>query len=138
MNSKELMKMFSHLPNHLVSPVWHMSLPINWLLELADNFPRFCFGSSGKYWQVGSYEWEQRCDLAFNSIAKNGQVPYIHMLRGLNMAGKRWPFASADSVNVARNYKDKDKDPEKMARAIDSIQSPLQWDNMMVQKELAV
>ena len=46
------------------------------------------------------------------------------------MAGKRWPFASADSVNVARNFKDKGKykDPEKMARAIDSVQTPVLWD----------
>jgi len=123
----------------LSAVVWHMGSSIKYLHKLIDSeYPKICFGSSGKYWQVGSYEWEQRCDLAFNSIVKNGKVPYIHMLRGLNMAGKRWPFASADSVNVARNYKDKDKDPEKMARAIDSIQSPLQWENMMLQKELAV
>ena len=96
-----------------------MTKKIKYLHKLIDSeYPKICFGSSGKYWQVGSYEWEQRCDLAFNSIVKNGQVPYIHMLRGLNMAGKRWPFASADSVNVARNYKDKDKDPEKMAQAM--------------------
>ena len=43
------------------------------------------------------------------------------------MSGKRWPFASADSVNVSRNYKSSNRCPEKMAREIDSIQCPIYW-----------
>lgn len=126
---KELMKMFSHLPNHLVSPVWHMSLPINWLLELADNFPRFCFGSSGKYWQVGSSVWCRRADEAWNELTKRGHKSWVHMMRGLALCGDVYPFASADSTNVARNFKNKGSQmcPERMARRIDSIQSPLTW-----------
>ena len=126
---KELMKMFSHLPNHLVSPVWHMSLPINWLLELADNFPRFCFGSSGKYWQVGSSVWCRRADEAWNELTKRGHKSWVHMMRGLALCGDVYPFASADSTNVARNFKNKGSQicPERMARRIDSIQSPLKW-----------
>lgn len=126
---KELMKMFSHLPNHLVSPVWHMSLPINWLLELADNFPRFCFGSSGKYWQVGSSVWCRRADEAWNELTKRGHKSWVHMMRGLSLCGDVYPFASADSTNVARNFKNKGSEtcPERMARRIDSVQSPLKW-----------
>lgn len=126
---KELMKMFSHLPNHLVSPVWHMSLPINWLLELADNFPRFCFGSSGKYWQVGSSVWCRRADEAWNELTKRGHKSWVHMMRGLALCGDVYPFASADSTNVARNFKNKGSQicPERMARRIDSVQSPLKW-----------
>jgi len=126
---KELMKMFSHLPNHLVSPVWHMSLPINWLLELADNFPRFCFGSSGKYWQVGSSVWCRRADEAWNELTKRGHKSWVHMMRGLSLCGDVYPFASADSTNVARNFKNKGSQmcPERMARRIDSVQSPLKW-----------
>ena len=62
------------------------------------------------------------------------------MLRGLAQAGKRWPFASADSVNVARNYKDSSADPEKMARRIDGVQCPLHWnaDLTVHQMELAI
>jgi len=126
---RELMKMFSHLSNHLVSPVWHMSLPINWLLELADNFPRFCFGSSGKYWQVGSSVWCRRADEAWNELTKRGHKSWVHMMRGLSLCGDVYPFASADSTNVARNFKNKGSEtcPERMARRIDSVQSPLKW-----------
>ena len=126
---RELMKMFSHLSNYLVSPVWHMSLPINWLLELADNFPRFCFGSSGKYWQVGSSVWCRRADEAWNELTKRGHKSWVHMMRGLALCGDVYPFASADSTNVARNFKNKGSQicPERMARRIDSVQSPLKW-----------
>lgn len=115
-------------PKSLGVPVWHMGLSFDYLLELCDNWPRVCFGSSGKYWQVGSPAWERRADEAFNAIAKRHKIiPWIHMLRGLALSGKRWPFASADSVNVARNFKDTDAHPEYMARLIDSVQSPHTW-----------
>ena len=58
------------------------------------------------------------------------------MLRGLAQSGKGWPFASADSVNVARNYKDKKTCPEKMARAIDSVQCPIKWEHKPEQQSL--
>lgn len=109
------------------APVWHMGLPIDYLLELVEAWPRVCFGSSGAYWQVGSPAWERRADEAFNELAKRGPLPWIHMLRGLALSGDRWPFASADSVNVARNFKDGNTCPERMARRIDAIQCPIKW-----------
>lgn len=109
-------------------PVWHMGLPVDYLLELADSWPRLCFGSSERYWQVGSATWARRCDEAFNALAKrHPRLPWIHMLRGLAMAGDRWPFASADSANVARNFKDTSTCPERMARRIDAVQCPVAW-----------
>ncbi len=103
-------------PRQLGAPVWHMGLPVDYLLALADEWPRVCFGSSEQYWQVGSAAWESRCDEAFNALAKRHRhLPWVHMLRGLALAGDRWPFASADSVNVARNFKDSDTCPERMA-----------------------
>lgn len=119
--------------SQLSAPVWHMALPIDWLLELTDNFPRVCFGSSGKYWQVGSEAWERRADEAFNAMVKRGHLPWVHMLRGLALCGDRWPFASADSVNVALNFKGSKSRgtpevcPERMARNIDARQSPIKW-----------
>lgn len=115
------------LPKHLSAPVWHLGLSIKWLLELADDWPRICFGSSGSYWQVGSELWERRCDEAFNALERRNLRPWVHMLRGLDLAGDRWPFASADSVNVARNFKDKPMCPERMARRIDAVQCPVKW-----------
>ncbi|OOO22724.1 hypothetical protein [Agrobacterium pusense] len=114
-------------PKTLSAPVWHTGLSIDYLLELAENWPRICFGSSGAYWQVGSAAWERRTDEAFNALEKRGIRPWVHMLRGLAMCGDRWPFASADSVNVARNFKDTPICPERMARRIDAVQCPFKW-----------
>lgn len=124
-------------PRALGAPVWHLALPIDYLLELVDQWPRVCFGSSGAYWQVGSDAWARRVDEAFNALArKHRYLPWIHMLRGLNLAGDRWPFASADSVNVARNFKDSDTCPERMARNIDARQCPVRWHMRPEQMEL--
>lgn len=115
-------------PPALSGPVWHMGLPIDWLLELADNWPRVCFGSTQQYWQVGTDAWCRRADEAFNALAKRHRhLPWIHMLRGMSLSGDRWPFASVDSVNVARNFKDFDLDPERMARRLDAVQCNGVW-----------
>lgn len=108
------------LPRELSAPVWHMGLPVDWLLEIAGEWPRICFGSSGAFWQVGSEAWERRADEAWNALEQRGLRPWVHMLRGLDLADERWPFASADSVNVARNFKCRRMCPERMARVIDS------------------
>jgi hypothetical protein len=54
----------------------------------------------------------------------------------LAQAGKHWPFASADSANVARNFKDKPQCPELMARKIDSVQCPIRWEKQVEQSEM--
>lgn len=118
------------------APVWHMGLPIDYLLELSEAWPRVCFGSSGRFWQVGSDEWCRRADEAFNALAKRGPLPWVHMLRGLALSGDRWPFASADSVNVARNFKDGPTCPERMARRIDAVQNPITWQLKAEQKDM--
>lgn len=120
----------------LGAPVWHMALPIGYLIELCERWPRVCFGSSGRYWQVGSPAWAQRADEAFNEIERRGLRPWVHMLRGLALCGDRWPFASADSVNVARNFKDSNVCPERMARRIDAIQCPPRWIIRAQQEEM--
>jgi hypothetical protein len=131
---KDLLKTW---PFHisLGAPVWHMGMSLDYLQFLCEKYPKVCFGSSGKYWEVGSDVWCGRADKAFNRIVQNNYVPHIHMLRGLAQAGRRWPFASADSVNVARNFKDKPQCPEKMARKIDSIQTPVSWQSQPEQME---
>lgn len=113
----------------LGSPVWHINLSFDYLSFLIDNYSKVCFGSSGEYWQIGSEKWNRRIDDAFNYLlSKNKQMPWIHMLRGLSVGGERWPFASADSTNVARNFKTLNCDPEKMARKIDSFNCPIHWE----------
>ncbi len=120
----------------LAAPVWHMGEPLEVLLNFAQDFGRVCFGSSGAYWQVGSEPWCRRVDEAFNELARRGPIPWVHMLRGMAVAGKRWPFASVDSVNVARNFKDTNSCPEAMARVIDAVQCPVTWTPTFEQMEL--
>tara|TARA_Y100000310_G_scaffold339951_2_gene434233 strand:+ start:91 stop:768 length:678 start_codon:yes stop_codon:yes gene_type:complete len=124
-------------PYELSAPVWHLDEPVARLLRLALSFRRLCFGSSGKYWQVGSLAWERRCDEAFNALAKEGGLPWVHMMRGLGLGGKRWPFASADSVNVATSHSRLEVSPEYMAREIDAVQCPIVWNARPEQTEFA-
>lgn len=117
--------------------VWHFNEPIDHLIRLVDlGFGKVCFGSAGEYWQVGSPLWAERADEAFEALKSRGLNPWVHMLRGLAQCGKRWPFASADSVNVARNFKTARKDPEQMARKIDAVQCPVRWTSPGQQKDL--
>lgn len=116
-------------PKSAGAPVWHMGLDISYLLQIAEKWPRICFGSSDQYWQVGSDAWRRRADEAFNALAIRGHLPWlkVHMLRGLSLCGDRWPFSSADSVNVARNFKDTNICPDRMMSRIDAVQSPISW-----------
>lgn len=115
-------------PGHLSCAVWHMSLPIDWLKELVHTYPRIAFGSSGAYWRVGSKEWQDRADEAWEAIEATGARPWVHMMRGLKIAGGRWPFASADSTNIARNHASEKKCTREMAERLDAVQCPLRWD----------
>jgi hypothetical protein len=125
---KDFLKAWPY-PKHLSYAVWHMDLPISWLVELVDKYPNICFGSSGTYWKVLSKEWENRADEAWEAIDKTGSRPRVHMMRGLKVCGHRWPFASADSTNIARNHGSHKikKDTKEMAERIDSVQCPLKF-----------
>lgn len=116
-------------PLHLSCAVWHMALPLSWLAELIDTYPRIAFGSSGQYWKVNSPEWQKRADEAWSLIERTNSRPWVHMMRGLKLSDKRWPFASADSTNVARNFKNKgrEKCPKLMCDLIDAKQTPLKF-----------
>lgn len=115
-------------PKDRAAVVWHMDEPTDHMLRLIDlGFGKLAFGSAGRYWQIGSAAWRRRCDTAFNELARRGALPWVHMMRGLALAGGPWPFASADSANVARNYKDAGVCPGQMAERIDAVQSPVQW-----------
>lgn len=115
-------------PKDLSAPVWHLGLPIDWLLELSDKYPKICFGSSAEYWQVGSQSWRRRMDQAFEVLTKTRRhLPWIHGMRMLGQCGDKWPMASADSTNIARNHATRNIHPEIMATKIDSIQPAKRW-----------
>ena len=110
-------------PKEMSLPVWHLGLDMFYLAELVDEWPCVAFGSSAEYWKVGSERWCGRVDYAFDILSKHRHLPWVHMLRGLSVASKgRWPFASADSINIGRNFKDRKRCPESMANEIDAIQ----------------
>lgn len=119
------------------APVWHLGLPIDYLLELIDTWPKVCLGSSGAYWNVGGPSWCQRMDETFNAIAKARQfVPWLHGLRMLGQMEGGWPLASADSTNVAQNFKRDTGCAECKAYAIDVVQPPLRWSPRATQTDL--
>lgn len=115
-------------PKELSAPVWHLGLDLDWLLELADNWPRICFGSSGQYWEIGSTTWCRRMDEAFEALTRSRRhLPWIHGMRMLAQSDGPWPLASADSTNVARNYKRNQEHPDAMAGRIDALQPIKRW-----------
>ena len=115
-------------PRELSAPVWHLGLSLEWLVELATDWPRICLGSSGAYWQVGSPAWCERMDQAYEVLTRQfKRLPWVHGMRMLGQSGNRWPLASADSTNVARNFKRNQEHPDEMAGRIDAIQPAKRW-----------
>jgi hypothetical protein len=110
------------------APVWHLHEPLDRLKRLCAGYERVCFGSSAAYSQVGSEHWHQRVTRAFNTVAdERGRVPWIHMLRGMSLTGSHYPFASADSTDVARNHNREFNKITAMADRWDSRQCPGRW-----------
>lgn len=108
------------------APVWHMNESIDRLLRLVDAWPRVCFGSTSEYAVVMSEAWKRRSDAAFDALAaRHSPVPWIHMLRGMQCVGNRWPFASVDSTDIARNHNR--GVPWLMADRWDPVQCPAKW-----------
>jgi hypothetical protein len=90
----------------LGAPVWHMHESLHRLDGLARDWPRVCIGSSGEFAAVGSSRWFGRMAEAMHTVCDERGRPLckLHGLRMLDPAiYSRFPFASADSTNIARN-----------------------------------
>lgn len=88
------------------APVWHMHESLERLARLAADWPRICIGSSGQYAAVGTPGWHVRMATAMLVLCDEHGRPgvRIHGLRMLNpKVFGRYPLASADSTNIARN-----------------------------------
>jgi hypothetical protein len=110
------------------APVWHMHEPIDRLLRLLQKFARVCIGSSAQYAIVLSDAWQRRMDEVWNAIARVfRRSPWVHMLRGMACVGRRWPFGSADSTDVARNHNRDGNVAWEMSDRWDAIQCPPIW-----------
>lgn len=126
------------LGKQMGAPVWHMDEPIDRLLRLTDEWPRVCIGSTEEFFVVLSDAWIGQMDKAWNEIAKrHRRLPWIHMLRGMQCSGKRWPFGSVDSTDVAQNHNRPQNTPRGMADRWDAIQCPWAWEMQPEQLELA-
>lgn len=123
---------------HRGAPVWHMDEPIERLLRLTDEWPRVCIGSTAEYAVVLGPSWQQRMDECWNEMAKRHRfLPAIHMLRGMQCSGHRWPFASVDSTDIAQNHNRPQNTPRGMADRWDAMQCPGIWAQRPEQLELS-
>jgi len=131
----ELIWQWPHGPKG--APVWHMDESIRRLLILCEGWPKVCIGSTSLYADVMSDAWCRRMDEAFDAVAKrHHRLPWIHMLRGMACSGKRWPFASVDSTDIARNHNRPQNTPRQMADRWDAAQCPSTWRVSAKQLEL--
>lgn len=122
---------------HKGAPVWHLDEPIDRLLRLVDEWPKVCIGSTAKYAVVLSSAWQRRIDEMWNTVASGRRfLPWLHMLRGMQLSGRKWPFASVDSTDIARNHHEKQNTPRKMADRWDAAQCPGRWTLAPEQLEL--
>ena len=114
---------------HRGAPVWHMNESLSRLARLAAEWPKVCIGSTAMYATVLSKPWIGRVDEAFDTLSRaNTRLPWVHMLRGMQCVGRKWPFASVDSTDVARNHNRPENVPWAMADRWDAIQCPARWD----------
>jgi hypothetical protein len=119
------------------APVWHMDEPIDRLLRLCDAWPKVCIGSTDEFSVVLSDAWQRRMDEAFNEIARrHRRMPWLHMLRGMQLSGRQWPFSSVDSTDVGRNHNRPQNTPLSLADRWDRLQCPARWAERPTQMEL--
>jgi hypothetical protein len=120
------------------APVWHLHEPVSRLLRLADEWPRICMGSSAQYRKVMSSAWQRRMDDAWRELDRHHRrSPWVHMLRGMQTVGQRWPFASVDSTDIARNHNRRQNSALKLARRWAAVQCPPRFECPGEQLEIA-
>jgi len=130
-----LIRMWPH--GNKGAPVWHMDEPIHRLLTLCEEWPRVCVGSTQEYATVMCDAWCARIDEAFNALAQTfKRIPNLHMLRGMQLSGKQWPFASVDSSDIAQNHHRNCNTAKRMADRWDGMQTPAHWKQRLAQEML--
>jgi hypothetical protein len=126
-DNEKLLRKFGTLTGGV--PVWHLHETLARLTGLVWRFGRVCFGSSGAYSAIGTDAWRRRVSDAFDAIVEpSGRVPWVHMLRGMALAGTEFPFASVDSTDIARNHNRPQNGARGMAERWDAIQQPARWE----------
>jgi hypothetical protein len=105
--------------------------------RMVNAYPKVCLGSSGEFWEIGTAAWCSRMDEIFNYLARTeSRMPWIHGLRMLGQHSGPWPLASADSTNVAQNFKRDTGCAECKAAPIDGRQPAPRWNLRPEQSKL--
>lgn len=144
--SQEQDRLLARWPfGHRGAPVFHLTEdfmpPISRLLGLLDQWPRVCIGwaHDPRTHPIGGPAFERAMDLMWNEIAKrHRRTPTVHMFRGMQLLLCRWPFASVDSTDVARNHNRPQNTALEMAARWDAAQCPGRWEIRALQPELLV
>lgn len=111
------------------TPVWHMHESIDRFVRLTEEWPRVAIGSSKQYAELLTPHWTARMDEAWNAVMKrHRRVPRVHMLRGMQLVRREWPFASVDSTDIARNHNRLHNSAKIMAERWDAKQCPAVWE----------
>jgi hypothetical protein len=115
------------------------------LESLCVCFDGVCIGSSGEYAELRTPRWHARMAEAMRVCCDGEGRPrvWLHMLRGLALAGGPYPFASLDSTLIARNHGGNNtrgesrKDVVSMVERVDGVQCPPRWAAIAEQLEIA-
>jgi hypothetical protein len=123
------------------APVYHldaqMMQPVDRMLRLLDEYPRVCIGWAEKDLPILGPDHQRCLDHLWNEIAKRHQrTPVVHHFRGTQLATHRWPFATLDSTDVARNHNRPQNTARAMADRWDAAQCPPRWLGRPVQVDL--
>lgn len=137
-------------PRWFGAPVWHLHESLARLQVLVTNWPRVCIGSSGEFAQIKTPRWWRRMAEAMR-VACDDEGRPLTRLHGLRMLDPevftRFPFASVDSTNIARNigidqaWRGTYQPATKEARAavmrdrIESHNAPARWNFMPIDPE---
>lgn len=117
---------------HRGAPVFHLDAdlqqPIGRALRLLDEWPRVCVGWAEKDLAILSDPYRRSMDALWNEIARrHARTPVVHKLRGMQLCGQEWPFASVDSTDVAQNHNRPQNTARAMADRWDALQCPATW-----------
>jgi hypothetical protein len=136
----ELLKLWPHGKDKGI-PVYHLHEPVDRAVRLTNEYPLVAFGSSAQFSEILSPPWERRMDEIFRAVNLSHPrfTPPIHMLRGMQLLnrGHRWPFASGDSTDIARNHNRDGNTAAKMRARWDAGQCPPRFVDLGEQLEIA-
>lgn len=124
------------------APVYHLDANFTQsperMLRLLDEHPRVCIGWAEKDLPILGPDHQRCLDILWNEIEKRHgrRTPAVHHFRGTQLALHRWPHATLDSTDVARNHHRPQNDVVEMVDRWDAANCPPRWVPRPVQTSL--